>query len=167
MFPGSDSHKKKPRGPEGRGHSGGGMGEGTVTPEGCKAGCLLLFPAPPFLLPPPHGGEVCSGGDGVVFQIPLPLAVSRECGLLREGAARGWLNKKPFPIPEVNWRGSGRIWGPCRKVDGQFPPSRGRAVGLGAPSPGQPWVPCVLGCVKAGGIWGWWGLRYSISGGHT
>ena len=118
-------------GPKGWGHSRGGMGDGTVTTEGCMAGSPLLSPAPPFLPSPPRGGEICSGGDGVVFQIPLPLAVSRECSLLREGAARCWLSEKPFPIPEAKWRGSGRIRGSLQEGGWVVPSQQREGSGAG------------------------------------
>lgn len=138
--------------------------------EGCMAGSLLLFPAPPFLPPPPHGGEICSGGDRVVFQIPPTPAPGCVQGVrfAERGGQQGVGSMKNlFPSLKPNGEGQRGSGGPCRKADGQFPPSRGRAVGLGALSPGQPRVPCILKCVKAGGIWGGWGLRYSVSGGRT
>ena len=139
-----------------------GVGRRGHGPWAATAGSLFLFPAPPSFLPLL---QAFSGLAKLCFRPPPPRPRPVQ-GVRFAERGRGWSNEESFPIPEAKWWGPGRIRGPCRKVDGQLLPKRGKAVELGALRTGELWLLYVLRCVKAAGIWGRWGLRCSVSGGR-
>lgn len=119
-----------------------------------------------FLPHLPTGGR-CSRGDGVVFQgFPSPWLCPGSAVAERGGSEGVGSVKNLFPSLKPNGEGQGGSGGSLQEGGWAVPSQQREAVGLGALSAGQSQVPCVLRCMKVGGIWGRWGLRYSVSGGH-